>query len=426
MSHPGRVKPLHIAAVAAGNALEIYDFIIYTFFAIFIGRAFFPTHDPVVSLLLSLATYGIGFITRPIGGLVLGRLGDRLGRKPALLITFALMGVGVLGVAVTPTYGQIGIAAPLFVLAARLVQGFAFGGEIGPSSAFFVECASEGRRGLVGSLASATQGLGLLVASGVATLIALVLTERQLADWGWRLAFAAGVVIVPFGLFIRRSLPETAPHLRAEATVHSKTPWRLVIVTGAIILGGTVNTYAGNYMTTFAMDSLHLAPKTAFSIGIVSGICSIVFSPLGGWLSDRYGRRSVGLVFALAFAALVLPAFALVLARPSPLTLYLNTACLSITGAMWGSALFAGYTESFPSRMRSLAVGGIYAATVTIFGGSTQFMIAALIHWTGQPMVIAWYRLAATAVLIGGILALRESAPARVRRAALAPEAAPA
>ena len=150
-----RLRFVHIAAVAAGNGLEFFDFLLYSTFALYIGKAYFPNHDPVVSLLLSLATFGIGFITRPIGGLVLGHVGDRIGRKPAMLISFALMGVGGLGLAVTPTYAQIGLAAPVLVIIARLVQGFALGGEVGPSTAFLIEAAPARRRGLVGAICRA-------------------------------------------------------------------------------------------------------------------------------------------------------------------------------------------------------------------------------------------------------------------------------
>ena len=143
---PSRLRLTHVAAVTVGNGLEFYDFLIYSTFAIYIGRAYFPSHEPVMSLLLSLATFGIGFVTRPIGGVVLGRLGDRLGRKPAMLISFGLMGVGALAVAVTPTYGQIGLAAPVIVIIARLIQGFALGGEVGPSTAYLVEAAGPRRR----------------------------------------------------------------------------------------------------------------------------------------------------------------------------------------------------------------------------------------------------------------------------------------
>ncbi|HWD68028.1 MAG TPA: MFS transporter, partial [Caulobacteraceae bacterium] len=165
---PHGLKLMHVAAVAAGNALEFYDFILYSTFAIFIGQAYFPAHGAGVSLLLSLATFGIGFVTRPIGGIVLGRVGDAIGRKPAMLISFTLMALGLLGVAVTPTYAQIGMAAPVIVIISRLVQGFALGGEVGPSTAYLIEAAPPHRRGLIGSMQITSQNLANLVGAVIA------------------------------------------------------------------------------------------------------------------------------------------------------------------------------------------------------------------------------------------------------------------
>jgi MFS family permease len=210
MSKPAS-RALQVAAVAAGNALEFYDFIIYSTFAIFIGRAYFPSGGPVVSLLLALATFGIGFVTRPIGGVVLGRIGDRIGRKPAMLIAFALMAVGTLAVTFTPTWRQIGIAAPIIVIIARLIQGFALGGEYGPSTAYLVESAEPGRRGLIGSMQGVGQNLAALTAALVALSLSLALSKADLQAWGWRAAFGLGLLIVPFGLIVRRRIEETAP-----------------------------------------------------------------------------------------------------------------------------------------------------------------------------------------------------------------------
>ena len=207
-----RLRLVHIAAVAAGNGLEFFDFLLYSTFALYIGQAYFPNHDPVVSLLLSLATFGIGFVTRPIGGLVLGRVGDVIGRKPAMLISFALMGVGGLGLALTPTYAQIGVAAPVLVIVARLVQGFALGGEVGPSTTFLVEAAAPRRRGLIGAMQAESQAFAILAASLTAVVLALVLSASALQLWGWRVGFLIGLAIIPFGFLVRRGLPETAPH----------------------------------------------------------------------------------------------------------------------------------------------------------------------------------------------------------------------
>ena len=420
--NPARLRLIHIAAVAAGNGLEFFDFLIYATFAIYIGKAFFPTHDPTVSLLLSLATFGIGFVTRPIGGLVLGRLGDRIGRKPAMLISFSLMGVGALGLAITPTYAQIGIAAPIIVILARLVQGFALGGEVGPSTTFLVEAAPENRRGFFGAMQSASQGVANLAASGVAVLLAFLLSAGALAQWGWRVAFLVGLVIVPFGLMVRRSLPETASEdVRRAATVRQPIPWRLVAIGVAVLASGTINTYIGSYMTTYAMDTLHLSAKVAFGVGVVNGVCGLVFLPIGGWLSDRFGRKAVMIPGMIISAAMLLPALTAILSLHSVLVLYAATAAVAIPGSLGSAPIIVSLTESFPASMRCLAVGLIYAVAISIFGGTAQFIVAWLVHVTHQPMAPAWYRLVFSLIGIGAALAIPESSPAKRRVPSLAP-----
>src|SRR5262249_41655028 len=192
------VPAKHVAAVVVGNALEFYDFLTYAFFAVYIGRAFFPANDPTTSLLASLGTFAAGFVTRPIGGIVIGRMGDRYGRKPAL--SFSLMGIAITGLALTPPYGMIGVAAPAFVLLFRMVQGFALGGEVGPTTAFLLEAAPPERRGFYTAFQAWTQELAILVSGLVGLALSSVLNDKQLQDFGWRLAFILGATIVPFGL----------------------------------------------------------------------------------------------------------------------------------------------------------------------------------------------------------------------------------
>src|SRR5215475_2967289 len=216
MSSPVRIRKRHILAVVTGNALEFYDFVTYSFFAVYIGRTFFPESLTRFSLLASLATFGVGFVMRPIGAYVIGRMGDRIGRKPAMLLSFSLMGVGVAGLALTPSYARIGVAAPVLVVLFRLVQGFALGGEVGPTTAFMAEAAPPERRGFYISMQYATQDAATLVAGLIGLGLSLTLNEGQLQDWGWRGAMLVGASIVPFGLWLRTSLPETL-HAAGEA-----------------------------------------------------------------------------------------------------------------------------------------------------------------------------------------------------------------
>ena len=196
-----------LLAIAAGNGLQFYDFLVYAFFATQIGETFFPSRDRTASLLASLATFGVGYLARPVGAVVVGVMGDRVGRKPAMILSFALMGIGILGLSVTPSYAQIGLAAPLLAIAFRLVQGFALGGEVGPSTTLLVEIAPITHRGRYVSLQYATQDASILAAGAVGMCLSHWLDASELARWGWRLAFVLGAVIVPFGLLLRQRVP---------------------------------------------------------------------------------------------------------------------------------------------------------------------------------------------------------------------------
>ena len=246
------VPARHVAAVVVGNALEFYDFLTYAFFAVYIGRAFFPSNAPSASLLASLGTFGVGFVTRPIGGLVIGRMGDRLGRKPAMILSFSLMGIAITGLALTPPHSMIGIAAPLLVIFFRMLQGFALGGEVGPTTAFLLEAAPPERRGFYTAFQSWTQDLSILISGLVGFGLANTLSEQQLQDFGWRIAFLVGAAIVPFGLMMRRSLPETfhAPDGGKRERV-SLRPHLSVAVLGVMLLASAT---IGSYITRLHDD----------------------------------------------------------------------------------------------------------------------------------------------------------------------------
>src|SRR5262245_34535599 len=264
------VRARQVAAVVAGNALEFYDFVTYGYFAIYIGRSFFPDAGRHSSLLLSLATFGVGFLTRPLGAMIIGRMGDRVGRKPAMILSFTLMGIGVIGLALTPSYAQIGIAAPILVIFFRLAQGFALGGEVGPTTAFLVEAAPPHRRGFYTSLSFMTQDGAALCAGLVGVALSSALSEQQLQDWGWRVAMLIGASIVPFGLWMRRTLPETmeheAPGLDKMAT-RPRTDLRayvpLIVLGLVLLISATIGNYVLSYMTTYAIDTLKMTPAIA-------------------------------------------------------------------------------------------------------------------------------------------------------------------
>jgi MFS family permease len=286
-----------VLAVIIGNGLEYYDFVTYAFFAAQIGRTFFPSNTPGTSLLASLATFGAGFLTRPLGALVIGRLGDRVGRKPAMLLSFLLIGVGVVGLPLIPSYASIGVLAPLLAIAFRLLQGFALGGEVGPSTAFLMEAAPPLRRGFYISLQATSADFAVCVAGLVGVGLASVLDARALDAWGWRVALLLGAAIIPVGFVLRRTLNET---LRAPAQAHEEAAakgYARVVVLGLILLGAATTTnYLLEYMTTYASVALGMSTKIAFGATAVIGLSGVICDSLGGWLSDRFGRKPIMIV----------------------------------------------------------------------------------------------------------------------------------
>lgn len=424
------LKHRHIAAATVGNALEFYDFITYSFFAIQIGHAFFPTHSAFASLMLSLATFGVGFVTRPIGGFVIGLYSDRVGRRAAMILSFSLMGSSIVALALIPTYRSIGIAAPILAILSRMVQGFSLGGEVGPNTAYLVEAALPNRRGLAVSFQGVSQGVAATTGGLVGVGLTWILSPAALDAYGWRIAFLLGGVALPFGLWLRHGIPETlnvveATAGRAQRGAQALRENKRVIILGLMVLAtGTIATYVFNYLATFAQNTLHMSARIGFEATVVGNVGGILAVLYGGWLSDKVGRRPVMIWSNLAYLLLVYPMYLWMVDSRSGAVMLIANAILCI-GSMPYGAFYAGLAESLPKGIRGSGFATIYAIAIASFGGTCQLVITWLIHVTGSPMAPTWYLVAAGIVGQVAMLLMPESAPVRVAREAGTPQPFP-
>ena len=393
---PTRLVPKSIAAVVLGNALEFYDFTIYAFFAVSIGTTFFPSDNPSDSLLASLALFGAGYIMRPIGGIVIGAFADRAGRKPAMLISITLMAIGMLILAVTPGYNTLGIYAQVIVVIGRLLQGFALGGEVGPSTAYLLEAATAPRRGLVASWQIASQGCAALFSGLIARGLISIIGDDAMGDWGWRAMFLLGIAIVPVGLVVRNHLPETAvgttKHSNAAVLKHLlRDHGRLLFLTFLVIAASTVSNSIGTNMPVYAKVTLGLTETVSSAVPIALGISSICFALLGGWLTDRVGRRPIMIWPRAVILTLAVPVFFWLVHQPTAFAVYAVTFLMSALSSINAASIIVGIPESLPRSVRSAGLSIVYAFSVSIFGGSTNYIVNKLIVMTGDKLAPAYY-----------------------------------
>jgi MFS family permease len=404
-----RVPMAVVAATVAGNALEFFDFVTYSFFAVYIGQTFFPSSDDFISLLASVGVFGVGFVFRPLGGIVIGAFADRAGRRPAMLLTIVLITVGTMGLALTPSYASIGVAAPVIVIFCRLVQGLALGGEVGPASVFLIEAAPNGKRGLYSSWQLASQGIAVLAAGILGLGLSLVLDKPALTEWGWRVPFVLCLLLVPVAFYLRREMPETYEPGPQSQRAHLGDHVKLIVLAVLLILGGTVSTYVSNYMTTYAIATLHLPPATALTATVVGGVALFGGALAGGWLADRYGRRATMLWPRLILTLTTWPLFLLLARHPSAGTLYLATLVLTVLTAIGSTASLVLIPELLPRSIRSTGLSIAYAVGVSLFGGSTQFVITWLLKATNDPTSPAWYVTITSIITLAAMWVMPES-----------------
>jgi MFS family permease len=345
-----------------------------------------------------------------LGGLLIGRMADRRGRKPAMILTFSMMGIAMTGLALTPSYAVAGMAAPLIAVFFRLLQGFALGGEVGPNIAYLMEAAPPGRRGLYISLNFATADLAVMIAGLIGFGLASVLSGPQLDAWGWRVAFLVGASIVPLGLRLRRTLVETLP-ASSEAD-KATTPNRMIILLAAaglfIIAGATISNYTLEYLTTYAQSTLHMAVPTAFAATIILGVIGVFGDLAGGWLADRFGPKRVLVGPWLLLIVLIVPVFHILNQTRTASALLASTAILTLFHILGSTPAVLLFVQALPARVRAGATGIVYALAIAFFGGTTQLFETLLIRWTNNPVAPGWYMMAAVIVALAGALLIPE------------------
>jgi metabolite-proton symporter len=424
-----RQKIRAVVRVASGNFLEMYDFMVFGYYAAAIGRAFFPSGNEFASLMLSLATFGAGFLMRPLGAIVLGAYIDHHGRRKGLMLTLALMSVGTLSIAVVPGFAVIGVAAPVLVVAGRLLQGFSAGVELGGVSVYLSEIATPGRKGFYTSWQSGSQQIAVVFAASLGVLLNRLLSPAQMTSWGWRIPLLVGCAIIPFLFLIRRSLQETEEfaarrHHPSPSEILRSTAanWRIVLVGVLLVTMTTVSFYTITaYTPTFGQKVLNLSAGDSLVVTLCVGLSNLLWLPVMGALSDRIGRRPI-LVACTGLALLTAyPVMAWLVAAPSFGALLAVQLWLSFIYGSYNGAMIPFLTEIMPAEVRTSGFSLAYSIATAIFGGFTPAISTWLIHATGnRAMPGAWLSFAALAGL-GAVVA-----STRVRRREGATAAAPA
>lgn len=403
----------NIVAAVIGNALEWYDFLVFAFMTPIIAKLFFP-QDPNIpgselnSILMTTAVFGVGFFMRPVGGIVLGLYGDKKGRKAAMIMVTSLMAVSIGLITVAPTYHAAGILAPIFILMARLLQGFSAGGEFGTSTALLIEMAPKGKRGFYGSWQMAGQMLALLIGAAFGTLITEFFTDAQIEAWAWRLPFAFGLVIVPIAIYIRKNIDETDVFKRmqeeqriaaASGTIQRlslvqmvATHTRETLIGVGLVVTATVSIYITfTYLVTYSTKILNLPMRDTFMVQMAGAALMVFLTPFMGAWSDRVGRRPLVIGSLLGYLVVLFPLYAWLTDAPSISRLL----TVQIVVCIFVSAFFGVFStvmaELFPARIRSVGLSLAYNVAVMVFGGFAQFIVTWLIKVTGSPMAPAYY-----------------------------------
>jgi MFS family permease len=414
-----------VARVSSGNFLEMYDFMVFGYYAAAIGRAFFPSGNAYTSLMLSLMTFGAGFLMRPLGALVLGAYTDKHGRRAGLMLTLTLMSIGIVTIAWTPGYATIGLLAPLLVLAGRLLQGFSAGMELGGVSVYLSEIATPGNKGFYVSWQSASQQAAVMFAALVGVMLTSTLTPAAMASWGWRVPLILGCAIIPFLFRLRRSLEETDEFLArsrrppaSEVLRSLVTNWPLILVGTLMVTMTTVSFYMITaYTPTFGSAVLHLTSGDSLIVTLCVGASNLMWLPISGALSDRIGRRPLLVGCTLLMIATAYPAMLWLVDEPTFWKLLAVELWFSFLYGSYNGAMVVFLTEIMPVEVRTTGFSFAYSLAAALFGGFTPAISTYLIQTTGNRAVPGlWLSFAAVCGLLAALVARAQTEPAESRQ----------
>ncbi|WP_232224331.1 MFS transporter [Candidatus Paracaedibacter symbiosus] len=402
------VKTVTVSMI--GNLFEWFDFALFGYFAPIIGKLFFPSDDPVTELISAFGVFAAGFLVRPIGGMIFGHIGDRLGRKRALVLTILLMAIPTAMIGCLPTYTQIGIAAPILLILMRMLQGLSMGGNYGGSITFTTEHTDPKQRGLIGSFAVTSCLIGILFGSATATILSFILPEADLYSWGWRIPFIIGIFICFVGYYMRRNIPESPEYVVTQEMgkiqqhpvlevfrEHGNT---LVKVVLAVMLHDLSFYILFVYMASYLSEIVGLSKNAALTINTINLVVVSIVTVLAAWLSDHIGRKPVLAMAALLFVVGTIPLLTIVSGTKDTTTILVAQMVLAIAVGGYFGPLPALMVESYPTSVRFSAIAITTNISGPLFGGTAPMLVAYLVNLTGSSLVPAYYLTAGAVIAL--------------------------
>ncbi|MGN8161980.1 MFS transporter [Pantoea sp. 22096] len=412
MTHRARIGA--IFRVTSGNFLEQFDFFLFGFYATYIAHTFFPASSEFASLMMTFAVFGAGFLMRPIGAVVLGAYIDKVGRRKGLIVTLSIMAAGTFMIVLIPSYQSIGLWAPLLVLIGRLLQGFSAGAELGGVSVYLAEIATPGRKGFYTSWQSGSQQVAIMVAAAMGFILNAVLEESAIREWGWRIPFLFGCLIVPFIFVLRRKLEETQEFSNRRSHPDVKQVFRIllsnwqVVIAGMLMVAMTTTAFylITVYAPTFGKKVLLLSASDSLLVTLLVAVSNFIWLPIGGAISDRFGRKPVLVAMTLLAIATSYPALSMLAAAPGFFMMLGVLLWLSMIYGLYNGAMIPALTEIMPAEVRVAGFSLAYSLATALFGGFTPVMSTGLIELTGDKASPGYWMSFAAVCALGATLYL--------------------